>query len=259
MSRRVAVVLALVAVLAAVATPVRSESAASTTDPAGEYEVLVLASVGDNGSDGPSESLISSGWHGAGRPVFGRKRPAGSVDLIAKGPGRASYGAKVYARFTHVSAPGGRSLTFRITSWIYHSNCKGLQIAVMDHAGTVAEIEYIHVNPRWFSSAEQWWELAPGETKTLLLGELAWVERKGCSWTGAHLHLWAYGARVVGNAAIHDRADDPAERDDFPCVDSTWLFKIASSEPTETAGPPDCLTLRDERERKAMVPPVAAS
>lgn len=258
MSRRLAIVLALVALLAA-AAPVRSESAAATTDQTGEYEVLVRASIGDDGDDGSTESLISSGWHEAGRPLFGQERPAGSVDLIAKGPGQASYGANVYARFEHVSAPGSTTLTFRVSSWIYHSNCKGLQILVMDEAETVAEIEFIHVDPRRISPAEQWWDLAPGETKTLLLGELAWVEREGCGWTGAHLHLWAYGAHVVGNAAIHNRADDPDERDDFPCVDSAWLFKVASSEPTEIARSPDCLTLRDEQELEAMAPLVEAS
>ena len=251
-----AVALAVNALLPVVATPVRSESVALTTAPTGEYEVLVLVAISADDSDGRTESLISSGWHDAGRPVFGRDRPAGSVDLIAKGSSQASYGANVHARFAHVSAPGNAPLTFRISSWIYHSHCKGLQIRVMDAAGTVAEIEFIHVDPRGFSPAERWWELAPGDTKTVLLGHLASVEREACGWTGAHLHLWAYGAQVVGNTAIHDRVDDPDERVDFPCMESTWLLKIASSEPTETTRGPDCLTLRDEQE--AMAPRVAA-
>lgn len=256
MRRWAGLALAAIAVLAVGAIPV-SGSAAPAEVQVGEYEVLVLGSVGDAAGGGPGESLISSGWHDAGRPIHGRARPAGSVDLIAKGPGQASYGANVYARFAHVSAPGSASLTFRISTRIYHSNCKGLHIRVMDAAGTAAEIEYIHVKPRRFWSAEQWWTLSPGETKTVLLGQLAWTEHEGCGWTGAHLHLWAYGTQVVGNAAIHDRADDPAERDDYPCVDSTWLFKIATSEPGETARRPDCLTLRHERERAVLAAPAA--
>lgn len=227
-----------------------SESAPPAEAQNSDYKLLVLGSVGDTEDGDPAESLISSGWHGAGRPVHGELRPAGSVDLIAKGPPRRSYGANTYARFVHVSAPGGTKLQFRITSWRYHWNCKGLQIQVLDAGATIAHIEYVHVSPRWFSHSERSWELAPGEAKTVLLGQLAWVEHEGCGWTGAHLHLWAFGEQVVGNSAIHDRSADPAEREDYPCVRSTWLFKIASKAPHETSQRPDCLTLREESARQ---------
>ena len=93
---------------------------------------------------------------------------------------------------------------------------------------------------------EESWSLAPSETKDVLLGTIASSDYIDCPWRGPHLHLWGFGTNLVWNGAIGPSSAATfadSNRDNWPCVDSTWLMKITSSRPTTTSEAPDCLTL----------------
>lgn len=118
-----------------------------TSAQAAGYEIHILSGIRFGTA---TESLVSNGWHGAARPVWGEQRPGGSLDLIVKSKSPVS-GAQVYATMKHTS--GNKTLTVRVIEEHFQSNCKAVTLKIDDgdnHVAYVAYVEYVHVDGRAF-------------------------------------------------------------------------------------------------------------
>ncbi len=134
-----------------------------TSAQAAGYEIHILSGIRFGTA---TESLVSNGWHGAARPVWGEQRPGGSLDLIVKSKSPVS-GAQVYATMKHTS--GNKTLTVRVIEEHFQSNCKAVTLKIDDGDNHVAYVEYVHVDGRTFLADEESWSLAPSETKDVCL------------------------------------------------------------------------------------------